>query len=137
MHIPDQILHSRELLEAEPGVDWNEALRLNTLNACQAWLESKGDPNKELPNVISIIDAYRSGELTWEEGKVTYWRGGRNVGGPPDEFTWERFHELNGNNKGEGFWIEPVSSYIVPCLYIRILIISRDTRHKYVRRKGL
>lgn len=98
------------MIDAEPGLPFDVVRRLEHLKTIKKHLEEKKDPCKELSNVNAIISAYRSKELIWN-GKATYWRGGIMVAGPQD-FRWEDFKKLNGNNRGEGFWVEGVSMRI-------------------------
>lgn len=110
LQITDYAVKLRAMLKAEPGLEWDVVVRLQTLKQMAEFVDALGDPNRLLSCITSVISAYRSKELTWDEGKVTYWRDGKLVGGPPSIFEWDRFRELNSDNEGEGFWIEPVSS---------------------------
>lgn len=90
------------------GLGLNVALRINSLKEIGKTLESNGDPHSEIPNILAIIDAYNTGKLKWEPGKVSYWADGKPLAGPK-KFEWNECERLSENYKTtHGFWIEGV-----------------------------
>ena len=82
--------------------------RIGCLQRIEKHLIKTEDPCKELPNVRAIIEAYRSGELAWDEN-TTYWCQGKKIAGP-SIFSWDDFRKYNTKeNRGHGgFWVEGV-----------------------------
>jgi hypothetical protein len=99
----------RDMIKAEPeGLSYEVVYRLWTLKQIKASLEAEGDSGQHIPNINAIMAAYRSGELTCDDGSVTYWAHGKLIAGPkaPD------MAELLAHSKkvgAKGFWVEGVS----------------------------
>ncbi|KAJ5280595.1 hypothetical protein N7478_005967 [Penicillium angulare] len=90
-----------EAMKEHPGKSWGVIQRLADLEGITTYLESKKDPNGELPNVKAIMAAYESGELKWND-YATYWCQGKMIFGP-SPFNWQDFGELNTKeNRGDG-----------------------------------
>lgn len=100
---------SSALFESEPnGLSLQVVQRLHDLKAIEKTLEQR-DVWKQLPNVQSLMEAYRSKKLVWEEGSVTYWSRGSQIC-KPKQFKWKDFEEVNRKFDGyKGFWVEGVS----------------------------
>ncbi|KAJ6083744.1 hypothetical protein N7467_007879 [Penicillium canescens] len=84
--------------------------RLATLMEIQEDLETKDDKTKtktdQLPNVKALVKAYRSHELEWHEGLITYWSHGKKLC-EPRPFDWDEFEAVNNKYEGhKGFWVE-------------------------------
>ena len=91
----------------EPGLSWHVVERLDALEGILGWLR-KEDEFELIPNVESIMDKYRSGELEWIPGLVTYWFDGKQIC-QPRPFRWDEFDHINSQYNGEkGFWVEGV-----------------------------
>ncbi|KAJ5135670.1 uncharacterized protein N7515_004948, partial [Penicillium bovifimosum] len=95
---------------AESGVtDWNVVQRLSALRVCYETLQKGPDDFKLKETAMAIMKAYRSGDLTWNEGLVTYFSKGRQIS-QPRRFIYEEFIEIaNANDGTTGFWVEGVS----------------------------
>ncbi|KAJ5261434.1 hypothetical protein N7478_012029 [Penicillium angulare] len=93
-----------------PGKSSHVIQRIGTLQVIRDHLEKIEDPCGELPNVLTILLAYKAGQLLFDDN-ATYWAQGRMVGGP-SPFSWEDFGRLNTEeNRGiGGFWVEGVYS---------------------------
>ncbi|KAJ5633494.1 hypothetical protein N7528_001336 [Penicillium herquei] len=90
------------------GLDLYVIYRLKDLEGMKDEFEKNGDKRRLLPNINAIIKAYRSKDLAWQDGLVTYWAKGEKVSGKPKEFTWEDYDvycEKNGGGS-ENFWVE-------------------------------
>ncbi|KAJ5692442.1 hypothetical protein N7462_001865 [Penicillium macrosclerotiorum] len=97
--------YRKQLMDREPGLNWETVKRLQTLEMIKQSLE-EDDHYKELVNVKAIISAYRSGKLSFD-GNATYWCNGKPLEGPKP-FSWEDFRRLNTaeHRQGGGFWVE-------------------------------
>ncbi|CAI7637718.1 unnamed protein product [Penicillium pancosmium] len=100
-----------DMIASEPaGLDYAVIARLNTLKTMKKILERDGDEREQLPNVNALIEAYRSGKLSWSrEAKVTYWNKGKQLSKPRD-FKFDDlldFHKKH--DTGKGFWVEGFS----------------------------
>lgn len=101
------------MTDAEPsGLSWSVIVRLQNLDLIAKSIENKGDPYKKLRSLKAIMAAYRSGQLEWHPGLVTYWSQGCQVSQP-------RPHDLNEAvllaehfANQDLFWAEGVSSEI-------------------------
>ncbi|CAI7598174.1 unnamed protein product [Penicillium crustosum] len=99
---------SRDAMMAlEPaGLSWAVVLRLQTLQGSLAWLQSENDKYELVANVTNIMAAYRSGQLRWNPGLVTYWSRGAQLC-HPRPFRWDEFKIINAQYAGHtGFWVE-------------------------------
>jgi hypothetical protein len=97
---------------SEPGLSWEVVLRLESLKSIREELTSE-DPTEQLPNVDAIIAAYRSGELTWRPGYVTFWSKGKKLG-RVKKFDVDDFLKVNKEHEGhKGFWVEGVCSAVI------------------------
>ncbi|KAJ5669303.1 hypothetical protein N7462_010373 [Penicillium macrosclerotiorum] len=93
-------------MEQYPGLGWETVQRLEQLQTIREWLEEQQDKLELLPNVLAIIQAYRSGNLKWTRGLVTYWSNGHKLA-EPRPFRWDEYKDLNHEHQGhKGFWIE-------------------------------
>lgn len=115
---------SRATLAKYPELDESSAFRLEALQSIQEWLEDpKNDEPKQLGNVKALIDAYRSKNLTWNEGLVTYWINGVQRS-QPRPFQLEEFWYLGREHGYTSFWVEGVSSVSkLTRIHIKITII--------------
>ena len=94
-----------------PGLSYSIATRLEFFKSLKRFLQEEGDKNKVLSNINAIMKAYKSGELEWQPGYVTYWSYGRQLT-QPREFDWTEFIFWNFHNEGsKGFWVEGVSHF--------------------------
>ncbi|KAJ6007939.1 hypothetical protein N7540_011915 [Penicillium herquei] len=90
------------------GLDLFVVYRLKDLKGMKNRFENDGDKRKLLPNINAIIKAYKSKQLEWKDGLVTYWAKGKNVSGEPKEFTWENYDFYCAKHGGgsKDFWVE-------------------------------
>ncbi|KAJ5983566.1 hypothetical protein N7481_005665 [Penicillium waksmanii] len=96
------------------GLGWNVVLRINSLRNIKKALEDNGDPDKEISNILAIIEAYIDGSLSWIPGKVTYWGLGERLA-PAKDFTWEECEKAGQNySVSQGFWVEGLNIAIIP-----------------------
>lgn len=112
-----------KLIDSEPeGLGFNEIMRLKSLEAIKVALLRDGDDYDQMKNITAMMEKYRSFELSWWPGHVTYWANGVQLS-DFEEFNWERFRELSDKhfdrtkNKNDsssvkgygGIWVEGVS----------------------------
>ncbi|CAG8198880.1 unnamed protein product [Penicillium nalgiovense] len=95
------------MMAAEPvGLSWSVVLRLDTLTTMLEWLSSKNDEWDLVGNVTNVMAAYRSGNLRWTPGLVTYWSKGVQLC-QPRPFKWDEFDFINAKHDGHtGFMVE-------------------------------
>jgi hypothetical protein len=95
---------------AEPGIsDWNVVQRLSALRVCYETLKKGPDGFGLKKTAKAVMEAYRSGRLTWNEGLVTYFSKGKQIS-QPRRFIYEEFVEISDAHDGStGFWVEGVS----------------------------
>ncbi|KAJ5159992.1 uncharacterized protein N7482_006996 [Penicillium canariense] len=108
------------MIEAEsgsPGLSLSVIRRLDVLKDMERQLQAKlqateaKEAKKEedrghLSNIIAIMAAYRSRELEWNPGLVTYWSHGVQLC-QPRPFHYEEFLRVNQEHNGHtGFWVE-------------------------------
>lgn len=90
------------------GLSWPVVQRLQTLGGTLKWLQSEDDKYELVANVTNIMAAYRSGQLRWNPGLVTYWSKGVQLC-QPRPFKWDEFDLINAEHAGHtGFWVEGV-----------------------------
>lgn len=95
-------------MKTEPGLSWPVVQRLKNLEIVLDSLQKDDDPNQLLGNVKAIMAAYRSQQLTWTLGLVTYWSYGKKLS-EPRPFRWHEFNIINEDQNGHtGFWVEGV-----------------------------
>ncbi|KGO42720.1 hypothetical protein PEX1_038590 [Penicillium expansum] len=91
---------------APAGLSWAVVQRLESLQSTLEWLQSENDKYELVGNVTNIIAAYRSGQLRWNQGLVTYWSRGAQLC-QPRPFRWAEFDIINAEHAGHtGFWVE-------------------------------
>jgi hypothetical protein len=84
--------------------------RVKNLDVIKEHLKTNGDPFEQLVNVTALIEGYRKGTFTWEDGKVTYWSSGNCMYGPVAfDLTFEDAENYNTICDGKSFWVEGVS----------------------------
>ncbi|KAJ5521045.1 hypothetical protein N7463_001498 [Penicillium fimorum] len=94
------------MAEEKPGLSWPVVQRLKTLNSMSNWLDSEGDEYELAPNVTNLIETYRSGQLKWNDGLVTYWAKGVQLC-QPRPFKWNEYELISDQHHGQkGFWVE-------------------------------
>ncbi|KAK9848996.1 hypothetical protein MYU51_015121 [Penicillium brevicompactum] len=80
--------------------------RLHELEAMKKDLSSTRGPLKQVRNINSILEAYRSKKLIWTPGSVTYWSNGVQIC-EPRAFDWDEFETINSKYQKDGtFWTE-------------------------------
>jgi hypothetical protein len=85
-------------------------MRVKNLELIKESLESERDPFSQLVNVTALINAYRDGTLTWEDGRVSYWSDGECMHGPVAfDMTFDDAKKYNQLCDGKSFWVEGVS----------------------------
>lgn len=96
---------------AYPGLSMDVIRRLHDLKHMEKQLETRGkDPCGMLPNIRALITAYRTKQLEWTPGLVTYWSKGDRIC-QPRPFHYEEFLEINQAHDGHtDFWVEGVST---------------------------
>ncbi|KAJ5287739.1 hypothetical protein N7478_003425 [Penicillium angulare] len=88
-----------------PGVSPHVAERLEILEAQGKYLIERDDDLELVSNVRNIISAYKSCQLDWYPGLVTYWSHGKRLC-EPRPFDFQEFAEVNRKHKGwSGFWV--------------------------------
>ncbi|CAG8902680.1 unnamed protein product [Penicillium egyptiacum] len=95
------------MMALEPvGLSWPVVQRLDTLKKMLEWLHSENDEYDLVGNVTNIMAAYRSGQLRWNPGLVTYWSKGVQLC-QPRPFRWDEFDFINAKHEGHtGFSVE-------------------------------
>ncbi|KAJ5462266.1 hypothetical protein N7530_010471 [Penicillium desertorum] len=94
------------MMAAEPvGLSWPVVLRLDTLTTMLESLR-ENDECDLVGNVTNIMAAYRSGNLRWTPGLVTYWSKGVQLC-QPRAFKWDEFDFISAKHDGvTGFMVE-------------------------------
>ena len=83
--------------------------RISSLKIIEKDLGARKDEYKQLVNVKALLRAYRSHQLDWNNGLVTYWSRGEQLC-QPRPLHWAEFEALNRKHEGsESFWVEGVS----------------------------
>ncbi|KGO36714.1 hypothetical protein PEX1_026270 [Penicillium expansum] len=89
-------------------LSWDTIQRVHALEAMKTDLTSTADECEQLPNIEALLEAYKSGELDWNNGLVTYWSKGVQIS-QPRPFDWDEFEAINSHHEGhKGFWTEGV-----------------------------
>lgn len=111
--------------EAFPGLSLDVIKRLDDLKGMEADLRARGkDPSGLGPNIAALINAYRTRQLDWHPGLVTYWSNGIQIC-QPRPFHYQEFLQVNQLYNGHAsFWVEGVSTQFPRCR--RINSIVRD-----------
>lgn len=82
--------------------------RVHELEMMKTYLASTTDDYQQLPNIEALLEAYKSGELDWNTGLVTYWLKGTRIS-QPRPFDWDEFEAINSHYQDyKGFWVEGV-----------------------------
>ncbi|KAJ5392493.1 hypothetical protein N7509_007983 [Penicillium cosmopolitanum] len=90
------------------GSDSNVYKRLDALEYILQTRKNDGNENNQIPNIKSIMEAYRSKSLPWAIGLVTYWAKGKQLC-QPRPFDWDEFEAINAANEGhKSFWVEGI-----------------------------
>ena len=99
--------------------------RLDDLKLMEADLRAGGnDPCGFGPNIAALINAYRTRQLDWHPGLVTYWSNGIQIC-QPRPFHYQECLQVNQLYNGHtGFWVEGVSAQSPRCK--RINSIEKD-----------
>lgn len=101
-------LFCRNMVKSEPhGLTWEVVQRLSCLKQLEESL-GKEDNDNNHSNVKSIIAAYRSKNLHWNENAVTYWSYGQLIAGPK-KLDIQELYALSAKYGPKGFWVEGVS----------------------------
>lgn len=101
---------AKTTLSAPQGLNLDICYRLRHLAEMKYEIKKNGDRLKLIPTIEAIMEAYGSGKLTWHDGLVTYWSGGKMICDGPKPFTWEDFDYYNKLHEGHcRFWVEGVS----------------------------
>lgn len=101
-------------IERYPGTSrsWKTFQRVRELTSIAKDLKQKGDPYKQLKNVVEIIKFWNCDILDWNDmdGKVMYFCQGCPLS-DPIKFDWADVRRLNTAEKrrGGGFWVEGAS----------------------------
>lgn len=94
------------------GLSWNTVQRLHDLEATRKYLKDTADDLEQLPNIEALLKAYRSSQLEWNVGFVTYWSKGIQIC-QPRRFDWDEFEAINSRHLGhKGFWTEGVIVFV-------------------------
>ncbi|CAI7622657.1 unnamed protein product [Penicillium discolor] len=104
-------------------LSWETVRRVHELEMMKTDLASTTDDSEQLPNIDALLEAYKSGDLDWNTGLVTYWLKGARIS-QPRPFDWDEFEAINSHHQGyKGFWVEGIcgleneSSYTAITLY--------------------
>ncbi|KAJ5171461.1 uncharacterized protein N7500_004244 [Penicillium coprophilum] len=107
-----------DMIKSEPkGLSWEVVQRLDCLEGVKKSFKELGGDNGNTPNLIAIMDAYRSGDLVWDDDLVTYWAHGKMVGGPK-KMDMEEFYTLSRELGPNGVWVEGLDSFKPGHLYV-------------------
>ncbi|KAJ5382998.1 hypothetical protein N7517_000909 [Penicillium concentricum] len=94
--------------EGSEELSWETIRRVHDLEGMNTDITTTGDKYEQLPNINSLLAAYKSGQLEWHTGLVTYWSRGVQVS-QPRRFDWDEFEAINLDHHGDkGFWTEGV-----------------------------
>ncbi|KAJ5736052.1 uncharacterized protein N7483_001177 [Penicillium malachiteum] len=104
-----QMKANREALQAGPDAAFGVPVlaRLQTLKAALKHIDEWGDVFQQKRNIEGIMKAYRSFDLWYYPGRVTYWYRGRQVAGP-ENFEWSRYlsYYNSPDHNGKEFCVE-------------------------------
>lgn len=105
-----------EIIQKETrGVSSDISIRLKYLEEVAHDLLANGDIFEQSKNVDAIIRAYALGDLTWNDGLVTYWSQGTQLSLTPTQFNWTDFDKYSEEAAKSGgrrsFWVEGVSNF--------------------------
>lgn len=93
-------------------LSWETVQRVHELETIKTDLASTTDDYEQLPNIEALLEQYKSGELDWNTGLVTYWLKGAQVS-QPRPFDWDEFEAINSHHQGyKGFWVEGVIDFL-------------------------
>ncbi|CAI7565981.1 unnamed protein product [Penicillium glandicola] len=107
-----------DMISSEPpGLSWEVVQRLDCLKRVKASFDELGNDSGNTPNVVAIMDAYRSGNLVWDKYTVTYWAHGKMVAGPK-KMEVEEFLTLSSELGPHGIWVEGMDDYKPQPLYL-------------------
>ena len=90
------------------GLSLETVARIKNLEFIKQHLETK-DEWGQLGNLNGILNAYRSGEVTWTGGLVTYWSDGKCLVDHPIDFEWDDVDKYNAISGDHVLWVEGVS----------------------------
>ncbi|KAJ5811238.1 hypothetical protein N7447_010754, partial [Penicillium robsamsonii] len=100
-----------DMINSEPeGLSWEVVQRLDCLKGVKKSFDELGNDNGNTPNLMAIMDAYRSGDLVWGKDTVTYWAHGKMVAGPK-KMDMEEFYTLSSELGPHGIWVEGLNDY--------------------------
>ncbi|KAJ5640850.1 hypothetical protein N7528_000475 [Penicillium herquei] len=105
--------------------------RLECLDSIRRALE-KGDEFEQLPNVLSIMEAYKSKKIRIC-GLVTYWSKGVQLC-QPRPFSWDECIAINKHHNGtKGFWVEGTRGSRPTLSYVRLTLrgLTGHNCHEY------
>ncbi|KAJ5957464.1 hypothetical protein N7501_011743 [Penicillium viridicatum] len=87
-------------------LSWETVQRVHQLETMKTDLANTTDDYEQLPNIEALLEAYKSGELVWNTGLVTYWLKGARIS-QPRPFDWDEIEAINSHHQGyKGFWAE-------------------------------
>ncbi|KAJ5723426.1 hypothetical protein N7488_001461 [Penicillium malachiteum] len=103
---------NREAAENKPDAAFGVPIlaRLNVLTAALKHIEEWGDVFHQKRNIEGIMKAYRSFDLWYTPGLVTYWYKGRQIGGP-EKFEWSAYLEYYNDHNGKEVCIEGIDQF--------------------------
>ncbi|KAJ5158815.1 uncharacterized protein N7500_008466 [Penicillium coprophilum] len=114
-HVFEQRLKEYTASKAEfdamifPGseeLSWEAIQRVHELESMKTDVAAAADQYEQLPNIEAILEEYKSCELEWNIGLVTYWSRGVQIC-QPRRFDWDEFESINSHFNGDkGFWTE-------------------------------
>ncbi|KAJ5375952.1 hypothetical protein N7509_012838 [Penicillium cosmopolitanum] len=120
-------LFCRNMVKSEPhGLTWEVVQRLSCLKQLEESL-GKEDNDNNHSNVKSIIAAYRSKNLHWNENAVTYWSYGQLIAGPK-KLDIQELYALSAKYGPKGFWVEGIDGFRPGHLYVFLTLNSRHNR---------
>ncbi|KAJ5827334.1 hypothetical protein N7447_004097 [Penicillium robsamsonii] len=109
----EEFMASKTELEAMtfPGseeLSWEIIRRVHELEGMKTDIAKTADEYEQLLNVDALLTAYKSEELEWHAGLVTYWSRGVQIC-QPTRFDWDEFEAINLHlHGGKGLWMEGV-----------------------------
>lgn len=99
------------IIESErEGLSLETVARIKNLEFIKQHLETK-DEWGQLGNAIGILNAYRSGDLAWAHGLVTYWSDGKCLVEHPIPFEWDDVDKYKAICGDGALWVEGVSLF--------------------------
>ncbi|OQD63560.1 hypothetical protein PENPOL_c009G05776 [Penicillium polonicum] len=113
-------------------LSWETVQRVHQLETMKTDLANTTDDYEQLPNIEALLEAYKSGELDWNTGLVTYWLKGAQIS-QPRPFDWDEFEAINSHHQGyKGFWAEGICDLENESSYTAITLSPHSEYQKLI-----